>query len=111
MLDILLLTRSNRQRIKLGLRGVGELSLLFWAATRARFVLFQSLNLKWLWPSYCLQVLVEIIESSSFPSIVPMDSIRILDHDVNILIRSCLDPSLLSSLYNGSCAISTALKV
>ena len=85
--------------------------LLFWAAARARFVLFESLNLKWLWPSNCLQLLVEIIESSCFPGIGPMDSIRILDHDVNILIGSGLNPSLLSSFYDSACAISTALKV
>ena len=94
-----------------GYRGVEELSLLFWAATRARFILCQSLNLKWFWPSIRLQVRVEIIEISSFPGVSIMESIRILDHDVNVLIRSGLDPSLLSSLYDCACAISTALKV
>lgn len=92
-------------------RGVGELPLLFGTATRARFVLFESLNLKWLWPSNCLQILVEIIESSCFPGIGPMNSIRILDHDVNVLIWGGLDPSFLSSLYDCPCAVSTAVKV
>ena len=75
-------------------RGIGELSLLFWAATMARFILFQSIYLKWFRPSICLQLLVEIIKSACFPCIGRMNSFRILDHDVNVLVWSGLSPSL-----------------
>lgn len=74
-------------------RGVGELSLLFRAATMAHFILFQSINLKWFRPSICLQLLVEIIESACFPGIGRMNSFRILDHDVNVLVWSGLSPA------------------
>jgi hypothetical protein len=78
-----------------GRRGVGELSLLFRAATMACFILFQYINLKWLRPFICLQLLVEIIESACFLGIGRMNSLRILDHDVNVFVRSDMSrPSL-----------------